>query len=239
MGRSRRPSGSGDGPSLGFSGCRKLIGASSQGIKIHAQLDKGPRRRSVTNIEQRAKQMRPRNVPLAEPLCVTQRLLEHPLRPWREQDMTVGLPLAPPLRLPNPISRACQADTNLAECRASRGVIVQQAQQQVFRADVIVAEHAALLLGIDDDAPRVVSESLEHKTSRHMRHSRYAPVAARSALQPNEWLRTALDTVRSPAITLLGSDTGPDQVSSPTEAPNRVMMRCPNFGSTQKTTRNC
>src|SRR5664279_3857939 len=178
--------------------------------------------------------MRPRNVAVAEPLCVPQRLLEHPLRPCRERDMTVRLLLPPPLRLPDPIPRAGQADTNLAECRAGRGVVVQQTQQQVFRADVVMTEQQALLLGVDDDATRVISEPLEHKTSRCVRHSRYAPVAL-SALTPNEWLRTALGTARSPATTLVGSDCRHDQVSSPTESSNGFIMRRRHFGSTQQT----
>lgn len=40
--------------------------------------------------------------------------------------------------------------------------LVDQAQQDVLRADVVVIEHLGLFLGQDDDAPRAIGKSLEH-----------------------------------------------------------------------------
>ena len=57
-------------------------------------------------------------------------------------------------------------DRDRAECHADRGVVMQQTQQQVLGADVVVTEQQALLLGVDDDATRVISESLEHEAPR-------------------------------------------------------------------------
>jgi hypothetical protein len=110
--------------------------------------------------------MRARNVVLAESLRVTQRQLKHLLRSRRERDVTVRLLLAATLRLPDPVPGAGQADTDLAESDAGRGVVMQQPEQQMLGADLVMPQQAGLFLGVDDDATRVVSESLEHETSR-------------------------------------------------------------------------
>lgn len=47
--------------------------------------------------------------------------------------------------------------------------LVDQAEQDVLRPDVVVVEHLGLFLGQDDDAPSAVGESLEHVYSSRRR----------------------------------------------------------------------
>ena len=49
--------------------------------------------------------------------------------------------------------------------RDFRLLLVEQAEQQVLAADVIVAEHLGLFLGRYNHAPRMFGEPLEHPVS--------------------------------------------------------------------------
>jgi hypothetical protein len=59
-----------------------------------------------------------------------------------------------------------QGDAQGLQCLGGHALaLVDEAEQEVLGADVVVVEHARLVLGQDDHAPRAVGEPIEHELS--------------------------------------------------------------------------
>ncbi len=55
----------------------------------------------------------------------------------------------------------------LERLRGHALTLVDEAQEDVLRADVVVVEHPGFFLSQDDDAPRAIGEPFEHRTPSH------------------------------------------------------------------------
>src|SRR5699024_5789362 len=112
---------------------------------------------------------------------LTQAELEDALRARGERDV------AGPRTLPLPDDRlrlaavALERDAEALEGLGGHALpLVDEPQQDVLGADVIVVEHPGLFLGQNDDAPYAVGKPLEHCSPSHFRQQgrhRAAPVS--------------------------------------------------------------
>lgn len=61
-----------------------------------------------------------------------------------------------------------EGDTQrLERLRRHTLTLVDEAEEDVLRADVVVVEHPGLFLSQDNDAPRAIGEPFEHRTPSH------------------------------------------------------------------------
>jgi hypothetical protein len=73
-------------------------------------------------------------------------------------------PVGRRLSLADPLPRRVQRDAHgLERPRGDALALVDQAEQDVLGADVVVVEHPRLFLGVDDHPSGPVRESLEHE----------------------------------------------------------------------------
>src|SRR5262249_40275316 len=94
---------------------------------------------------------------------LTQAQLQHLLGPRSEGDVTARglLPLADDLL--HLLAYALQGDPQALQSLGGHALaLMDEAEQDVLGADVVVVEHPGLFLGQDDNAPRSVGEPLEH-----------------------------------------------------------------------------
>ena len=93
----------------------------------------------------------------------TQRQLEHLLRARREGDVAgrLLLPLADDVL--NLLAHGVERDAQALERLGGDALaLVDETEQDVLGADVVVVEHLRLFLGEDDHTTGTVGESLEH-----------------------------------------------------------------------------
>jgi hypothetical protein len=103
------------------------------------------------------------DVVVAELQRLAQRQLEHLLRPGGEGDVAGGglLPLTDDLL--DLAAHCLQRDAEGLECFGSHSfTLVDQPEQDVLGADVVVVEHPGLFLGQDDHTAGSVGKPLEH-----------------------------------------------------------------------------
>src|SRR5690606_29860732 len=103
------------------------------------------------------------DVVVAELQRLPKRQLEHLLGARRERDVPTRrlLPLADDLL--DLLTHALQRDAQRLEGLGGYAfTLVDQAQEDVLGADVVVVEHPGLFLGQDDHPPSAVGEPLEH-----------------------------------------------------------------------------
>ena len=105
-----------------------------------------------------------------------QRQLEHLLGPRREGDLALRLVLALSHDAGDFAADLFQADFEGAKHPRGHAVgLAQQPEEEVLRADVVVAEHPRFFLGQDDDLARSLCEPLKHHC--------LSPITGRSSLQ--------------------------------------------------------
>jgi 3',5'-nucleoside bisphosphate phosphatase len=104
---------------------------------------------------------------------LTQRELEHLLGPRRNRDVPGRRPLAVTDDLLDLLPHGVQADPQRLE-RLGRdtSALVDEAEQDVLGADVVVVEHPGFVLSQVDDPPCPVAEALEHPPRHPSPHLR-------------------------------------------------------------------
>ena len=103
------------------------------------------------------------DVVVAELQGLAQRELEDLLGPRRERDVPARRLLALADDLLDLLAYGLQRDAErLQRLRRDALTLVDQAEEDVLRADVVVVEHPGLFLGQDDHPPRAIRKSLEH-----------------------------------------------------------------------------
>lgn len=108
------------------------------------------------------------DVVVAELKCLTQRELKDLLRPRSERDVSRRclLPLADDLL--DLLAHGFEADAQALQSLGRNPLaLVDEAQEDVLGADVVVVEHPGLFLSQDDNPPRAVRKPLEHLVAPH------------------------------------------------------------------------
>src|SRR6202034_2007576 len=103
------------------------------------------------------------DVVMAKLKRLAQRQLKHLLGAWRERDVPGRRLLSLADDLLNLLPYGVQADPKGLQClRRYAFTLMDEAQQDVLGADVVVIEHPGFFLRQDHNSPRPVSKSLEH-----------------------------------------------------------------------------
>src|SRR5205823_878264 len=111
--------------------------------------------------------------------------LQHLLGPWRERDVPARCLLALADDLLDLLPDALQGDPEgFQALRGHTLALVDEAEEDVLGADVVVVEHPGLFLGQDDNPPRSVGEPLEHAHPRPPRPNRAPPATAAPRTAP-------------------------------------------------------
>jgi hypothetical protein len=106
------------------------------------------------------------DVVVAELQRLAQRQLQHLLGARGERDVSTGRLLALADDLLDLLAHALQRDAQrLKGLRGDTFTLVDQTQEDVLGADVVVVEHPGLFLGQDDHPPRAVGKPFEHSHS--------------------------------------------------------------------------
>src|SRR5207244_1291946 len=94
---------------------------------------------------------------------LAQRELEHLLSPRRERDVTAGRRAALADDLLDLVAHGLERDPQrLERLRGDTLALVDEAEEDVLGADVVVVEEPSLFLGQDDDPAGPVGEAFEH-----------------------------------------------------------------------------
>jgi hypothetical protein len=97
---------------------------------------------------------------------LAQRQLEHLLGARRERDVPARCLLALADDLLDLLAHTFQRDAErLERLGGDAFAFMNQTEQDVLSADVVVVEHPGLFLSQDDDAPRAIGEPFEHARS--------------------------------------------------------------------------
>jgi hypothetical protein len=103
------------------------------------------------------------DVVVAELQGLAQRELEHLLCARRERDVAGGLLLPLADDVLNLLANRIERDVERLECLCGDALpLVDESEQDVLGADVIVVEHLGLFLGQNNDAASSVGKSLKH-----------------------------------------------------------------------------
>ena len=131
--------------------------------EVGAQLDQHLGGDALALADQAEQDVLGADVVVAELQRLAQRQLEHLLGPRRERDVPGRRLLALADDLLDLAADALQRDAQrLQRLGGDALTLVDEAQQDVLGADVVVVEHPGLFLGQDDDPPRTVGKSFEH-----------------------------------------------------------------------------
>src|SRR5690606_22760805 len=104
------------------------------------------------------------DVVVAELQRLAQAQLEDLLGARRERDVPTGRLLSLADDLFDLLAHCLERDAETLErLRRHTLTLVDETEQDVFGADVVVVEHPGLFLGQDDNAPRAVGEPLDHQ----------------------------------------------------------------------------
>ena len=132
-------------------------------VEVGTQLDQDLRGDALALADQAEQDVLGADVVVAELQRLAQRQLQHLLGPRRERDVPARRLLALADDLLDLLADALQGDPEgLQGLRGDALTLVDQAEQDVLGADVVVVEHPGLFLGQDDNPPRSVGEPLEH-----------------------------------------------------------------------------
>jgi hypothetical protein len=150
-------------------------------VEVGAQLDEHLRGDALTLADQAEQDVLGADVVVAELQRLAQAQLQDLLRARGERDVAARGLLAVPDDLLDLLADGLQRDAEgLQRLRGDALTLVDQAEQDVLGADVVVVEHPGLFLGQDHNPPRAVGESLEHVLhSSHERCTGPKPPSAR------------------------------------------------------------
>ena len=132
-------------------------------VEVGAELDQHLGGDALALADQAEQDVLGADVVVAELQRLAQRQLQHLLGPRRERDVPARRLLALADDLLDLLADALQGDAEaLQRLGGDALALVDQAEQDVLGADVVVVEHPGLFLGQDDHPPRSVGEPLEH-----------------------------------------------------------------------------
>src|SRR5690606_32169116 len=132
-------------------------------VQVRTHLDQHLGSHALALADQAEQDVLRADVVVTELQRLPQRQLEHLLGPRRERDVPARrlLPLANDLL--DLLTHAFQRDAQRFESLGGYAfTLVDQTQEDVLGADVVVVEHPGLFLGQDDHPPSAVGEPLEH-----------------------------------------------------------------------------
>ena len=132
-------------------------------VEVGAELDQHLGGDALALADQAEQDVLGADVVVAELQRLAQRELEDLLGPRRERDVPGRRLLALADDLLDLLADGLERDAERLERLGGDALaLVDQAEQDVLGADVVVVEHPGLFLGQDDNPPRAVGESLEH-----------------------------------------------------------------------------
>ena len=158
-----RGAGAGRGRLLALVAGEQLDHLLADPVQVGAQLDQHLGGDALALADQAEQDVLGADVVVAELQRLTQRQLQHLLGPRRERDVPARRLLALADDLLDLLADALQGDAEaLQSLRGDALALVDQAEQDVLGADVVVVEHPGLFLGQDDNPSGSVGEPLEH-----------------------------------------------------------------------------
>src|SRR5690606_13593588 len=132
-------------------------------VEVGAQLDQHLGGHALALADQPQQDVLGADVVVAQLQRLPQRQLQHLLGAGRERDVATGCLLALTDDLLDLLPHALEGDAQALQGLGSHTLtLVDEAEQDVLRADVVVVEHPGLFLGQDDNPPCSVGEPLEH-----------------------------------------------------------------------------
>src|SRR5690349_2326868 len=144
-------------------------------VEIGSQLDQDLRRDALALADQAEQDVLGADVVVAELQRLAQRQLQHLLGPRRERDVPARCLLALADDLLDLLPDALQGDPEGFQGLCGHTLaLVDEAEEDVLGADVVVVEHPGFFLRQDDNPPRSVCEPLEHSISSPTAHERAA-----------------------------------------------------------------
>ena len=157
---------------LGFLGPRLIRGQQvdhllADPVQVRAQPDQDLGGHAVALADQAEQDVLGADVVVVQLERLAQRQLQHLLGPRRERNVPRRRLLALADDFLDLTTDHVQADAQRLQ-RFGRGALalVDEAEQEVLGADVVVVEHPGLLLGQDHNPPRPVGKPLEHRLLR-------------------------------------------------------------------------
>src|SRR5690348_13770728 len=140
-------------------------------VEIGSQLDQDLRRDAFALADQAEQDVLGADVVVAELQRLAQRQLQHLLGPRGERDVPARGLLALADDLLDLLADALQGDPEgFQGLRGHTLALVDEAEEDVLGADVVVVEHPGFFLRQDDNPPRSVGEPLEHSISSPTAH---------------------------------------------------------------------
>ena len=132
-------------------------------VQVRAQPDQHLGGHALALADQAKQDVLGADVVVAKLQRLTQRQLEHLLGPRGERDVPGRRLLALADDLLNLLAHRLQADPQRLQCLGrDTFTLVDEAEQDMLGADVVVVEHPGFFLSQDHDPPRPVGKPLEH-----------------------------------------------------------------------------
>ena len=132
-------------------------------VQVGAELDQHLGGHAVALADEAEQDVLGADVVVAELQRLTQRKLKHLLGPGRERDMPGRRLLALADDLLDLLPHSVQADAQRLQCLGRYTfTLMDEAEQDVLGADVVVIEHPGFFLRQDNNPPRSVGKPLEH-----------------------------------------------------------------------------
>ena len=155
--------GAGGGRLLALVAGEQLDDLLADPVEVGAELDQHLGGDALTLADQPEQDVLGADVVVAELQRLAQRQLQHLLGPRRERDVPARRLLALADDLLDLLADALQGDAEALQRLGGHALtLVDEAEQDVLRADVVVVEHPGLFLGQDDNPSGSVGEPLEH-----------------------------------------------------------------------------
>jgi L-fuconolactonase len=132
-------------------------------VQVAAEPDQHLGRHAIALAEQAEQEVLGADVVIAEQQRLAQRQFQHLLGPWRERDVPGWGPGADADGLLHLVAHGVQADIQRRQRPGGEApFFIQQPEQNVLGAHVVVVQRPGLRLGQDERLPRPVGEPLEH-----------------------------------------------------------------------------
>jgi hypothetical protein len=171
-----RPNWSSTSDAAGSSGLLALVAGQqlddllTNTVEVGTELDEDLRRDAFTLADQAEQDVLRTDVVVAELQRLAQRELQNLLRARRERDMAARRLLTLTNDFFDLLTHAFERDAERFERLGGDAfAFVNQAEQDVLSADVVVIKHPGFFLSQDDNAPRAVSKPFEHARSSRKR----------------------------------------------------------------------
>jgi hypothetical protein len=138
-------------------------------VEVHAEAAEYLRADAVALTDEAEQDVLGADVVMAESLRLTQRKLKHLLGPRRERDVPGRRLLALADDLLDLLPHGVKADPQRLQ-RLGRYpfALVDEAEQDVLGADVVVIEHPGFFLSQDDNPPGPAGKALKHRSAPKM-----------------------------------------------------------------------